>query len=40
MWLMQTPERVEELPSPPYIVMKEEDENHNIMKPKSEFQHP
>ena len=32
MWLMQTPERVENLPQPPYVIIKEEfdkDENEN-----------
>ena len=24
-WLMQTPERVENLPSPPYVTVKDED---------------
>ena len=26
-WLMQTPERVENLPSPPYVTVKAEDVN-------------
>ena len=25
LWLMQTPERVENLPSPPYVIMKDEE---------------
>ena len=28
-WQMQTPERVEELPSPPYIIMKKEEDEIN-----------
>ena len=40
MWLMQTPERVEELPSPPYIVMKDEEVNQITMKSKSELLAP
>ena len=40
MWLMQTPERVEELPSPPYIVLKEENENHENSTYRSELLAP